>query len=116
MKPTLHSREVATVPFDVPALAQTGVAVIVSAMATDAWQQVRGRLGRLFGRGRADQEAQALAELDETRTAIEAAATDDAAREAQAELRGQLKARLRQDLQLAEQFDALVKEIAAQLP
>jgi len=53
-------------PFDVAALAQDGVAVIVAAMASEAWQQTRGRLGRLFGRGQPDREQQVLAALDET--------------------------------------------------
>ncbi|MFI5908259.1 hypothetical protein [Dactylosporangium sp. NPDC051541] len=102
--------------FDIVALAQNGAATIVAAMAADVWPAVRGRLGRLFGTGDTGREGQALAELDEARTAIDRAADDYAAGEAVAELRGALKARLRTDPELAAAFQALVAEVAAQLP
>ncbi|GAA3262552.1 hypothetical protein ACFO1B_57070 [Dactylosporangium siamense] len=103
-------------PFDLVALAQNGAATIVAAMAADVWPAVRGRLGRLFGNGDATLEEQALAELDEARAAIDHADGDHAAGEALGELRGALKARLRTDPDLAAAFQALVDEVAAQLP
>jgi hypothetical protein len=103
------------VSFDVVALAQVGAQVIVAAMATETWTQLRARLGRLLGRGDDHRQQQALDELDEARAALDAASNDEAARDAQVELRALLKARLRADPELAVQFAALVEEVAAQV-
>ncbi|MFI5648366.1 hypothetical protein [Kitasatospora sp. NPDC051705] len=49
-------------------LAQRGAAMVVALMATDTWQQVRGRLAALLGRHRS---AESVAEeLDETRAEV----------------------------------------------
>lgn len=103
-------------PFDVATLAQDGVAVIVAAMATDAWWQVRERLGRLLGRGGSGEERGALAELDEMHAAVNTTSTQEATDEARVEFRGQLKTRLRQDPELAALFDAFIKELSAHFP
>jgi len=104
-----------TVSFDTVALAQVGAQVIVTAMATETWAQLRARLGQLFGRGDDRQCQQALDELDEAGVALDAAPTDEDARDAQVELRALIKARLRGDPDLAAQFAALVEEVAAQV-
>jgi Spy/CpxP family protein refolding chaperone len=103
------------VSFDAVALAQAGAQVIVAAMATETWTQLRARLGQLFGRGDDAQRQQALDELDETSTALAAAPTDEDARDAQVELRALLRTRLRADPELAAQFAALVEEVAARV-
>ncbi|MFE9692419.1 hypothetical protein [Micromonospora sp. NPDC005806] len=100
---------------DVAALAQAGAQVIVTAMATETWTQVRARIGRLFGRGDEQLQQQALDDLDETRAALKAAAGDEDARDSQVELRALLKARLRADPELAAQFAVLVEEVAAEV-
>jgi len=102
--------------FDLAALAQSGAATIVGAMAVDVWPEVRGRLGRLFGDGDAIRERQALAELDEVRAAAGQARDEGGTGDALIELRGVLKARLRSDPELAAAFQALVAEVAQQLP
>jgi hypothetical protein len=101
--------------FDAVALAQADAQVIVTAMATESWAQIRARVGQLFGRGDDQRRQRALAELDEARVAVGAASTDADARDAQVELRALLKARLRDDPDLAAQFAALVDELAARL-
>jgi len=103
------------VSFDAVALAQVGAQVIVTAMATETWTELRARLGQLFGRGGDRQRQQALDELDEARVALDAAPTDEDARDVQVELRALLKARLRADPDLAARFAALVEEVAAQV-
>jgi hypothetical protein len=103
------------VSFDVTALAQSGASILVTAMTTELWTQVRGRVGRLFGRQDAVAEQQALAELDEMRTSIDEAPDADTARDAAVELRGSLKTRLRNDPELAAAFAELVAELREQL-
>ena len=53
--------------FDVALLAQSGVEVIVAAMATDLWTLARGRIAGLFGQGDHAAEEATLAELDRAR-------------------------------------------------
>jgi hypothetical protein len=100
---------------DVGTLAETGATALVTAMATDAWTQVRVRVARLLGRGDAERERAALDELDETYAALEVAIGDDESRDVQVELRALLRARLRSDQELAVQFLALIEDVREQL-
>lgn len=99
-------------PFDIAALAQAGAQVIVAAMATETWSQVRVRVGRLFGRGDEPGQQQAFDDLDEVQANLRSDPTDTAAHDAEVELRTLVKARLRSDPELAAQFAALVDELA----
>jgi hypothetical protein len=103
---------------DIPALAQGAAATIVSAMATDAWPVVRTRLSRLFGGNSPDGQRGQQDELDILRDQlITAPATDRAmvARELQGELRGVLKTRLRDDVELAGALVAVLEDLAHQV-
>ncbi|MGW1803028.1 hypothetical protein ACWCQN_46240 [Streptomyces sp. NPDC001984] len=102
--------------FDPVALAQGGATVLVSAMATELWAQVRGQVARLLGRGDAAAEDALREELEESSSALRAATSDVQAHDVQAELRGVLRTHLRADPELAAQFQALVEEVCAQLP
>jgi hypothetical protein len=102
-------------PLDVVALAQAGATALVGAMATDTWTQLRTRVARLLGRDDAAEQQAALDQLDDTRAAVDSAKDKEQAREAEAELRALLKARLRSDPTLAAQFAVLVEEVRAQL-
>jgi predicted metal-dependent RNase len=102
--------------FDPVALAQGGATVLVTAMATDLWTQVRRQVARLLGHGD-DAAADSLEqELEESSVALRSATDDVQARDVQAELRGVLRTRLRADPELAAQFQALIEEVRAQLP
>lgn len=48
------------------ALAAAGGTAVVQAAGTDAWAQLRSRVGRLLGRGGRDQEQRVLSRLDQT--------------------------------------------------
>jgi hypothetical protein len=101
--------------FEVVALAQTGAQVIVTAMAGEAWTQIRARIGRLFGGGDDQRQQRALEDLDETQAALNTASSEVQTREAQVELRALLKAWLRADPELAAQFADLIDEVAVQV-
>ncbi|MEU5809398.1 hypothetical protein [Streptomyces sp. NPDC047718] len=60
------------------ALAAAGGAAVVQAAGTDAWEGLRGRLARWFGRGDAQRERDELARLDRSAAEVTAAAEDDA--------------------------------------
>ena len=90
--------------FDVALLAQSGVEVIMAAMATDLWMLARARVAGLFGRGdHAAQEA-TLAELDRAR----ASGVPDG-------LRDLVVARLLEEPELVVRFAAIVEEVAARI-
>jgi hypothetical protein len=103
---------------DPGALAQTGATVIVTAMATDTWVQIRTRIARLFAKGDTDRERAEAQQLEEIRlilTASPAGKREDAERDLCSELRGVLKERLRNDPQLSIQFASLVAEVREDL-
>jgi hypothetical protein len=58
-------------------LAQSGGAVIVNAVATDAWQAVRAGVARLFGTEDEKQQAVVLRRLDATAQDVVAAPAED---------------------------------------
>lgn len=90
--------------FDVALLAQSGVEVILAAMATDMWTLARARVAGLFGRGDHAAEEATLAELDRAR----ASGVPDG-------LRALVVARLRDEPELAVRFAAIVEEVAARI-
>lgn len=61
------------------ALAATAGTAVAQAAGTDAWSTLRAGLGRWFGRGDAQREEGALAELDATADALGAGSEDGAA-------------------------------------
>jgi hypothetical protein len=100
-------------------LVQDGAQVLVGAMVTDAWTQVRNRVARLLGHGNHTAEQAEEAVLEEFRIAIESAQPESLAevmREQQAELRGMLRVRLRSDPALAAEFASMLAEVRSLLP
>lgn len=100
-------------------LVQDGAQVLVGAMVTDAWTQVRSRVARLLGHGNHAAEQAEEAALEDFRIAIESAHPESLAevmREQQAELRGMLRARLRSDPALAAEFASMLAEVRSLLP
>ena len=67
------------------ALAAAGGAAVVQAAGTDAWQELRRKVGQWLGRGQADREARQLRLLDATEAALAGAGQDDGERTAQAQ-------------------------------
>ena len=101
---------------DINAIAEATASALVGAMATDAWTYVRTRAGNIIGRGRPNEEANALVELDDMRAMLTEASPEslhEVARDVKAELRGQIRSRLRNDPSFAEEFSALADEIAS---
>jgi hypothetical protein len=102
---------------DIAQVAQTLATALVGAMATDAWGQIRSRAARLWSGGEPGWEREINEELEAARHALVAADEDERARRAEAlvnDLRGQLKERLRHDLDLADPFDRLATAITEQ--
>jgi hypothetical protein len=100
-------------------LAQDGAQVLVGAMVTDAWKQVRDRVASLLGRGNRSAEQAEVAALEDFREAIESARPEvlaEVTREQQAELRGMLRVRLRSDPALAAEFASVINEVRRLLP
>ncbi|MET7395215.1 hypothetical protein ABZS66_17170 [Dactylosporangium sp. NPDC005572] len=80
------------------ALATSAASALVSAMAADGWQAVRGRVARLLGRGDARAEQIALETLDEDAAAL----TPDTRRDVAAAWTTRLRDLLRADPDAAE--------------
>jgi hypothetical protein len=55
---------------DLAALAATGGTALVTAMVTDGWEGLRGRIARLFGRGDDKETETALERLDRSQAAL----------------------------------------------
>jgi hypothetical protein len=99
------------------ALASTGGAALVTAMVTDSWEGVRGRVARLFGRGDAKQTDTAGERLEASRAALEGksgAELDQAVSEQQVVWRTRLADLLEQDPGAERELWDLVAEIHAQ--
>ncbi|MFM9445531.1 hypothetical protein [Streptomyces acidiscabies] len=89
------------------ALAGTGATTIVGLMATEAWDQVRQRVVRLFARGG---DANAMDdELTASRTALVAAPEEETA-DVTASVRMRLRRLLAQNPEAAEELRLLVEE------
>ncbi|WP_018547175.1 hypothetical protein [Streptomyces sp. LaPpAH-108] len=103
---------------ELTALVTSGATTVVGLMVTDAWQQARQGLVRLFSRG--DRTATVGGELDELRDDLvaangspdEAALADDIA----ATVRLRLRGLLRQDPEAADELRRLVQELTPLLP
>lgn len=97
------------------ALASAGGTAVVTAMVTDGWEDLRGRLARLLSRGDATAEMSALDRLEESRAALAAAGGD--AVQVQQELEADWQARLAGFLEMepgaADELRALVTEAQA---
>lgn len=59
------------------ALASTGGTALVTAMVTDSWESIKGRVARLLGRGDARQAEAALERLELSRAALHGLAGAD---------------------------------------
>ncbi|MFC5830027.1 hypothetical protein [Nonomuraea insulae] len=89
---------------------------LVTAMATDAWEQVRARVAALWGRFGPDQEKTVEVELTEVRDQVLAARRDHDAETEQAlagEWRVRLARLLKQDPQLAVELRSVLDEVLA---
>ncbi|GAA1107255.1 hypothetical protein GCM10009663_56530 [Kitasatospora arboriphila] len=101
------------------ALAAAGGAAVVQAAGTDAWEGLRSRLARWFGRGDVQRERAALERLDRTAEALAAAGPDEEAiRRTSARHEALWQARLasRLDSLGEDEREASVRDLQALLP
>ncbi|MEV8379185.1 hypothetical protein AB0P21_40995 [Kribbella sp. NPDC056861] len=96
---------------DIGELARAGATTVVTAMSTGAWEVLRARIARLFGRESENQELELTADLDRARQQVIQNPDQNAVVEA--ELRGHLKQLLRTYPQLTDDFAILVAENTA---
>jgi hypothetical protein len=96
---------------DLTWLADAGASMIVSAMATPAWEWTRSRLARLFSPNDLGREEAVRLRLSSF--AAELATTSE--RDVQNRLRGFLEARLSDDPNLMNDFTVVIKEICDKL-
>jgi hypothetical protein len=104
------------VDLDINEIAGAAAAAIATAMATDLWNTARTRVATMLGKGNEGQVTDALAELDDMQTAYTSAGRPGVENEVVAELRGQLRSRLRSDPSLAAELQVLTEEISRRLP
>ncbi|MDX3383429.1 hypothetical protein PV682_18430 [Streptomyces niveiscabiei] len=91
------------------ALAGTGATTIVGLMATEAWDQVRQRVVRLFARGEAGGADAMDGEFTASRTALVAAPEEETA-DVTASVRMRLRRLLAENPEAAEELRLLVEE------
>lgn len=101
------------------ALSMSGATALVTAAASDFWQEIRAGFRKLFGNGDQNREQLAERRLDEVATVIEQA--DDTAREAVRETqilvwRTRLADLLEEEPDLAEELRTLIGRVDAVLP
>lgn len=99
------------------ALASTGGTALVTAMVTDGWEGVRGRVARLLGRGDAKQAEIAASKLEQSRAALaglSGAELERAAAEQQVVWRTRLADLLEEDPGAERELRELVAEIQVQ--
>ncbi|WP_435204075.1 hypothetical protein [Micromonospora sp. bgisy143] len=94
------------------ALAASAATSVANAMATDAWQSIRGRIAQLLGRGDTRSERVALETLDEDAVLLAAGAVETR-REVTAAWTVRLRDLLRADPSLAAGLRELVAEVDA---
>ncbi|WP_422738135.1 hypothetical protein ACN263_02060 [Micromonospora sp. WMMD729] len=95
------------------ALAASAATSVVSAMATDAWQSIRGRIAQLLGRGDTRSERVALETLDEDAVLLAAGAAVETRQEVTAAWTVRLRDLLRADPSLAAGLRELVADVDA---
>lgn len=103
---------------DLTGLAEAASSALAAAMATDLWDLFKARAVYAVGGSKDDDAGVLSAELDGLRGQIMSAAPSDRAdvvREVAAELRGQVRARLRNDPEFAVEFQALAEEILSRI-
>ena len=106
-------------PEALAALASAGGTALVTAMVTDSWEGTRARLARVIGRGNEAETAKAEARLDQSRMALERAATgglDQMRTVQEAAWRTRLSDLLEQDPGAAAELRALIAEMQRQAP
>ena len=96
------------------ALAGTGATTIVGLMATEAWDQARQRVVRLFARGGGDASAMD-GELTASRAALIAAPEEETA-DVTASVRVRLRRLLAENPEAAEELRLLVEEFEESAP
>ena len=101
------------------ALAATGGATLVSAVATDAWAVTRSGIAWLFGRGNAGREKTTEDRMDETAVALtqgDAPARETVFRAQAALWSARLSGLLEEHPELREDVERLTGQVRAQLP
>lgn len=96
------------------ALAATGGNAVITAMATDGWESFKGRIAKVFGRGKPELTQAAAARLDQSRAALEGLSGADLDRvtaEQQIVWRTRLEDLLEQHPEAADELRALVTEV-----
>jgi hypothetical protein len=98
---------------DIAALAALAGNALVTAAATDAWEDVRHKIAGIFGRGRPDPQIERR--FDTTKAVLEAAGSPGEAEKARADLAASWTARLTVLLEdhpdACDELDELVQEI-----
>jgi hypothetical protein len=99
-------------------LASTGGSALVTAMVTDAWEDLKTRFARMFGQGKAKETEAAAAQLEQSRAALAGLSGPDLERaraEQQLVWRTRLGGVLEQDPGAERELRALVSEVQAQV-
>lgn len=102
---------------ELTALAASGATAFVGLMATEAWNQVRGRVARLLARGEDSEDVDA--ELEESRAELMAArrsGDEDGAADIAAEWRVRLRRALRDNPEAERELRSLLDELAPHQP
>lgn len=103
---------------DIAALAALAGNALVTAAVTDAWEDVRHKVARIFGRGEPDSQIEK--KLESTRAALVAAKSPGDAEKARADQAASWTARLRVLLEdhpdALSELEALVNQINASAP
>lgn len=101
---------------ELTALAASGATAFVGLMATEAWNQVRGRVARFLARGEDGEDSATVdAELEESRAALMAArrsGDEDGTADVTAEWRIRLRRALRDNPEAARELRELLDELA----
>lgn len=100
------------------ALASTGGVALVTAMVTDGWDDVKGKVALLFGRGKAREAEAAVARLEQSRSALAGLSGADLERaraEQEVVWRTRLVDLLEQDPAAETELRRLVSEVQAQV-
>ncbi|NEB69499.1 hypothetical protein G3I39_20955 [Streptomyces fulvissimus] len=102
---------------ELTALAASGATAFVGLMATEAWNQARGRVARFLARGEDSEEVDA--ELEESREELIAArrsGDEDGAADVTAEWRIRIRRALRENPEAADELRGLLDELAPLQP